>query len=66
MPAAVILADNTIAAVLMADATVDALPPGFPEGAHFVNAPAGCNETWTYDGTTFTAPIQRSMNKVEF
>lgn len=57
MVAAVILPDNTIAAVLMADATVHPLPPGYPEGAQFINAPDGCDETWTYDGKSFNPPL---------
>lgn len=70
MPAAVILPDHSIAAVLMADADVDAMPPGFPAGAVLVNAPDGCNETWSYDPATgFKSPVPtvtRAVNKGAF
>lgn len=57
MVAAVILPDNRIAAVLMADATVDKVPAGYPDGAVLVNAPDGCDESWTYDGVHFNPPL---------
>jgi hypothetical protein len=56
MPAAVILADNTIAAVLMADATIDPPPADLPADAKWLNAPAGCHENWTYHPATGFAP----------
>jgi hypothetical protein len=74
MPAAVILADNSIAAVLMADATIDPKPSGFPADAKWIDAPDGCHENWTYDPATgFAPPVQDEApapttpaNKVEF
>jgi hypothetical protein len=75
MLAAVILADNTIAAVLMADVTIDPLPAGFPADAQWLNAPAGCHENWTYHPQTGFAPpaaqdkgasAAQAANKVDF
>jgi hypothetical protein len=57
MVAAIILPDNTIAGVLMADASKDTVPPGWPEGAKLVEAPEGCYEGWSYDPVEgFKAP----------
>jgi hypothetical protein len=74
MPAAVI-AGGKIVAVLMADATTDAVPKGYPADAVLIAAPAGCNETWTYDPSAgFKSPAPapaspapaRASNKIEF
>lgn len=46
---AVILPDNTIAAVIMADSSKDPVPKGYPDGTILVAAPEGCNEEWTYN-----------------
>lgn len=64
---AVILPDYTIAGVLMADATVDTIPQGYPEGSFFVVAPQGCDEDWTYtpDGG-FEPPKTVKTNKIDF
>jgi hypothetical protein len=70
MPAAVIF-ENKILAVLTADPSVDVLTDahGYPRGSYLIAVPAGCNETWEYNGTEVLAPviaISVSSNKVEF
>lgn len=69
--AAVILPDNTIAAVIMADASVDTVPPGYVSGAILVAAPIGCDEAWSYDPALgFKAPplpvYKEAEGKVDF
>lgn len=65
MPAAIILPDNTIAAVIMADPNLDTVPPGYPEGAILVSCPEGCNYLWSYDPSEgFKEPS--AVNKVDF
>lgn len=64
---AIILPNNKIAAVIVADATVDAIPPGYPEGSSFVVAPTGCDESWTYtEAEGFYNPNYSPPGKREF
>ena len=64
---AIILPNNKIAAVIVADATVDSIPHGYPEGSTFVVAPTGCDESWTYDPAEgFIPSVPRLPGKVDF
>ena len=69
MVAAIIL-DNRIIGVVIADADVDPVPPGWPPGSIFVNAPEKCDPAWIYDPIRgFTTPTPQrllTLNKVEF
>ena len=71
MIAVILSSDNKILGVIMADPKVDSLPEGYPEGSRLVEAPEGCDDTWTYDPASgFKAPDQfaaaRKNTKVEF
>jgi len=65
--AAIILPDNSIAAVIMADASVDRTPGGYPAGTMFINAPDDCDGKWIYDPATgFQPPPPPLPKEVEF